>query len=194
MKNKTNYVILRIVTVGLMAALVFIGNYFQIKIPNGGLVTRIHLGNSMCLLAGLLFGGIQGGLSSGIGAALYDMLDPVYITSAPYTFLSKFAMGFTAGILRRKGHNKAAVIGAAAAGQVVYIILYLAKTYVSQILLGEPSSVALAKVGVNALTSSINGILAVVIAVPLYFALEHSLRQTGFAEIINGRKSEPAKA
>ena len=186
MKNKTNDVIMRIVTVGLMSALVFIGNYFQIKIPNGGLVTRIHLGNSMCLLAGLLFGGVQGGLSSGIGAGLYDLLDPVYITSAPYTFFSKFAMGFTAGILRRKGNEKVAVVGAAAAGQIVYIILYLAKTYVSQILLGEPSSVALAKVGVNAITSSINGLLAVVIAVPLYFALEKALHKTGFAPLISG--------
>ena len=42
--RKTLY---RIIIVGLMAALVYAGNYLQIKIPNGVLVTRIHLGNSM---------------------------------------------------------------------------------------------------------------------------------------------------
>lgn len=129
----------RIIAVGLMAALVYVGNYLQIKIPNGVLVTRIHLGNSMCLLAGLLFGGLSGGLSSGIGAALFDLFDPVYITSAPYTFFSKFAMGFTAGKLRKKADDKAVVIISAAVGQLVYIILYLGKVYFSMIILGTLS-------------------------------------------------------
>ncbi len=178
-----------IVETGLMAALVFAGNYLSIPIPNGGLMTRIHLGNSMCLLAGLLFGGIEGGLASGIGAALYDMLTPAYIASAPYTFFSKFAMGFTAGVLRKKGSGtRGAVIGAAVAGQIVYIILYLAKTFVSQLLLGEPVNVALIKVGTNAVTSTVNGILAVVISVPLYFALSAALRKTPFAKDIAGHQ------
>ena len=72
-----------IIIVGLMAALVYVGNYLQIKIPNGALVTRIHLGNSMCLLAGLLFGRLKGGLASGTGAGLYVLFGPVYIVSAP---------------------------------------------------------------------------------------------------------------
>ena len=59
MKNKK---LATIVAVGLMAALVFVGNYLQIKIPNGVLITRIHFGNSMCILAGLLFGALPGGL------------------------------------------------------------------------------------------------------------------------------------
>ena len=51
MKNKK---LTFIIAVGLMAALCFVGNYIQIKIPNGVLITRVHLGNSMCLLAGKL--------------------------------------------------------------------------------------------------------------------------------------------
>ncbi|MBQ7989877.1 MAG: ECF transporter S component [Oscillospiraceae bacterium] len=186
MKNKNHEILMHIVTVGLMSALVYVGNFMQIKIPNGTLVTRIHLGNSMCLLAGLLFGHIRGGLSSGIGAALYDLFDPVYITSAPYTFFSKFMMGFTAGILRRKGNAKANVILAAVLGQAVYIILYLGKTFVSQLLLGEPVAVAAKLASVNLLTSSINAVLAVLIAVPLYFALEKALRKTSFGSLIAG--------
>lgn len=181
-----------IIIVGLMAALVYVGNYLQIKIPNGALVTRIHLGNSMCLLAGLLFGRLKGGLASGIGAGLYDLFDPVYIVSAPYTFFSKFAMGFTAGHIRKHGpaNEKKAVIVGAIVGQLVYIVLYLLKTFISQVLLGEPASVALKLTGVNALTSTINGVLACVIAIPLYFALSKALAHTGIAEFITEKEEK----
>lgn len=181
-----------IIIVGLMAALVYVGNYLQIKIPNGALVTRIHLGNSMCLLAGLLFGRLKGGLASGIGAGLYDLFDPVYIVSAPYTFFSKFAMGFTAGHIRKHGpaNEKKAVIVGAIVGQLVYIVLYLLKTFISQILLGEPVSVALKLTGVNALTSTVNGVLACVIAIPLYFALSKALAHTGIAEFITEKEEK----
>lgn len=173
------------VIVGLMSALVWWGNYFQFKIPNGGLITRIHLGNSMCVLAGLLFGRTIGGLASGIGAGLFDLLDPVFVVSAPYTFFSKFAMGFAAGHFKRSGEeSKTKVIIASVIGQLVYIVLYLFKTYLSQRLLGEPVSVSLTKTGVNAITSSVNGVLSVVIAVPLYFALSKALSHTGMAKFI----------
>ena len=182
--------IYRLVAIGFMSALVYIGNYMQIKIGAGDGATRIHLGNSMCLLAALLFGGVSGGLSSGIGGALFDLFDPVYITSAPYTFFSKFALGFTAGALRRLGkESKLKTILAAVAGQIVYIILYLGKTFVSQLLIGEPVNVALASVGVKAAASSINGALAVLIAVPLYYAISAALKHTGFGALI-GHKSE----
>lgn len=181
-----------IIIVGLMAALVYVGNYLQIKIPNGALVTRIHLGNSMCLLAGLLFGRLKGGLASGIGAGLYDLFDPVFIVSAPYTFFSKFAMGFTAGHIRKHGpaNEKKAVIVGAIVGQLVYIVLYLLKTFISPILLGEPVSVALKLTGVNALTSTVNGVLACVIAIPLYFALSKALAHTGIAEFITEKEEK----
>ena len=102
MERTTNTKILKIVTVGLMAALVYVGNYLSIPVPNGLLVSRIHLGNSMCLLAGLLFCGSTGGIASGIGGALYDLFNPAYTLSAPFTFISKFAMGFVADKLNRR--------------------------------------------------------------------------------------------
>lgn len=190
--TKEKKALYRIITIGLMAALVFAGNYLQIKIPNGVLVTRIHLGNSMCLLAGLLFGGLSGGLASGIGAGLYDLFDPVYIVSAPYTFISKFAMGFTAGALRKK-NEKTRVIAAAIVGQVVYIVLYLIKSYVTIIILGGTSQAAWAAVATNSVTSAVNGVLAVVIAVPLYFLLRASLKQTSIYQLIVSNDEETPK-
>jgi len=38
-----------------------------------GDISRIHLGNAFCLLAGFVMGPIGGGLASGIGAMLYDL-------------------------------------------------------------------------------------------------------------------------
>lgn len=193
MMTKQRKALYRIVAVALMAALVYVGNYLQIKIPNGAFITRIHLGNSMCLLAGLLFGGVNGGLSSGIGAALYDLFDPMYITSAWYTFLSKFAMGFTAGALNRLGKkpgSTAVTVISAIVGQLVYIAFYLGKTFVKSTMLGNAMGTVLTEVGTNAVTSSINALFAVVISVPLYFALRKALRHTPFYELMATEKAE----
>lgn len=194
MKNRK---LASIIAVGLMAALCFVGNYMQIKIPNGVLITRIHFGNSMCLLAGLLFGGLNGGLASGIGAGLYDLFDPVYIVSAPFTFLSKFAMGFVTGTLAKSKHRlkneTAHVLIAAILGQLAYIVCYLTKTFISQLILGYTIETALTATATNLLTSSVNAVIAVVVSVPLYFALRKPLASTYFAELINERRESKGK-
>ena len=184
--------IMRTVTVGLMAALVFVGNYLSFPIPNGLLVTRIHLGNSMCLLAGLLFCGSTGGIASGIGAALYDLFNPAYVLSAPYTFISKFAMGFVAGKLnKRNSEGKIPVsttIIAAVAGQLVYIVLYLIKSFFTVLIIGGTVEAAWIAVGTNAITSTVNAILAVIISVPLYLALRAALIKTPIRSLINEKR------
>lgn len=194
MKNKK---LSFIIAVGLMAALCYVGNYLQIKIPNGVLITRVHLGNSMCLLAGILFGGPIGGLASGIGAALYDLFDPIYIISAPFTFLSKFAMGYVAGMIAKSAKRLASetvhMSVAAVLGQLTYIVLYLSKTYITQIILGYEVETALAAVGTNAITSTINAVLAVIISVPLYFALKKPLSITYFKDLVAARNESKHK-
>jgi uncharacterized membrane protein len=184
MKNKK---LMFVISVGLMAALVFVGNYIQIKIPNGVLITRIHFGNSMCLLAGLLLGGLGGGLASGIGAAIYDLLDPAFIISAPFTFLSKFAMGFLCGVLasRIRGEKKTAIIG-----QLAYIFMYLSKTYIGQLLLGAAQGTALSATATNAITSSVNAVIAVAVSVPLFFALRVPLKSTAIGAMLFEKKEE----
>lgn len=192
-----NKKLLRMISVGLMAALVFVGNYMQIKIPVSiGDVTRVHLGNSMCLLAGLLFGPGVGGLASGIGAALYDLFDPMYIISAPYTFCSKFAMGFVAGLLNRRlageerNYRTFGVVTAGIVGQLVYIFLYLLKSYVALRLVGTASEAAFVAVIPKIASSAVNAAAAVIISVPLFFALKKALSRTGFMALINEQKEK----
>ena len=185
------------VSVGMMAALVFVGNYLQFKIPVSiGDVTRVHLGNSMCLLAGLLFGPGVGGLASGIGAGLFDLFDPVYIVSAPYTFCSKFAMGFLAGLLGRSALRKDGksrvlrVILAGVVGQLAYIFLYLLKSYVTLRLVGTAPQAALVAVIPKIAASTVNAVAAVVISVPLSLALRKALSRTGFYAVMNAQKEK----
>lgn len=189
MERSANSKIMKTVMVGLMAALVFVGNYLSFPIPNGILVTRIHLGNSMCLLAGLLFCGSTGGLASGIGAAVYDLMHPAYILSAPYTFISKFAMGFVAGKLNRRSKDGkiplTTTILAAVFGQIAYVVLYLIKSFFTVLIIGGTSEAAWAAVGTNAVTSLINAVLAVMISVPLYAALRLALAKTAIKPLIN---------
>lgn len=191
MERTSSKKIMRIVTIGLMAALVYVGNYLSFPIPNGILITRIHLGNSMCLLAGLLFCGSTGGISGGIGASLYDLFTPAYVLSAPYTFISKFAMGFVAGKLnRRSADGKIPVsttIIAAVLGQLTYIVLYLLKSFFTVLIIGGTTEAAWIATGNNAITSSINAVIAVVIAVPLYIALRAALTKTPIKPLINER-------
>lgn len=186
--------IYKIVTTGLMAALVYVGNWIYIPLPNDA---RIHVGNSMCLLAGLLFGGITGGISSGIGGALFDLFNPKYITSAPITFINKFAMGWTTGFLNRRGvrNELARATLAAIVGQIVYIILYLGKTLIAELIKGNAFGTAMVMVGEKALSSTFNGIIAVVISVPLYFAIKAALSKTPIGKymIIGGAEKAEAK-
>ena len=202
MKNvsESHKTLIRIVAAGLMAALVYAGNYLQIQIPNGILLTRIHLGNSMCLLAGLLFGPVIGGLSSGIGAALFDLFTPAYVLSAPYTFISKFAMGYAAGALMkaltRKNSEKAVsnAMIAGISGQLTYIVLYLLKSFFTVLIINGANDASYAAawtaVGNNSITSTINAVAAVVISVPLAIALKKALRSTEIGELINAPAPE----
>ena len=189
MERTASKKIMKIVTIGLMAALVYVGNYLSFPIPNGLLVTRIHLGNSMCLLAGLLFCGSTGGIASGIGAALYDLFTPAYVLSAPYTFISKFAMGFVAGKLNRRNKEGkisiATTVTAAILGQIAYIILYLLKSFFTVLILGGTVEAAWIATGNNAITSSVNAVIAIVISVPLYIALRTALTKTPIKPLIN---------
>lgn len=167
--------------IGVMAAAVYAASAFlQIPIPLPIGSTRLHMGNVMCLLGGLLLGPVPGGLAAGIGSMLFDLTSPAYVTSAPFTFAFKFAMAWVCGQLARRpigNHRRAYTLGAAA-GSVTYILLYLTKAFVeARLVLGLPLEAALLTVAQKAAVSSVNGAVAVLAAVPLALALRPVLRE-----------------
>ena len=185
-----------IIGVGFMAALVFVGSMISIPIPTVLDVSRIHLSNIFCLLAGFMLGGLKGGLAAGLGSALYDLTNPKYIASAPITFINKFMMAFVCGciaggILRsyastaktdEKGKRTVRLIIAAAAGALTYVALYLSKGFIEDVFfLRTEVATALIDLQVKAVTSLFNAVIATVASVPLAVALKSGLRRAGLS-------------
>jgi uncharacterized membrane protein len=173
-----------VIGVGFMAALVFVSSMISIPIPTVLGISRIHLGNAFCLLAGFLLGGFRGGLAAGIGSMLYDFTNPVYIAESPITFVNKFMMAFVCGSLAaavfKKGTN--AVVNrvvSASSGALTYVVLYLTKNFIKDVFfLHAEVATALIDIGTKAMTSLTNAAIAVIISVPLSFAIRNALKRS----------------
>ncbi len=178
---KRKITVQEITLIGLMAAMVYVASAFlQIPIPTAIGNTRVHMGNVMCLLSGLLLSPVWGGMSAGIGSAFFDLTNPAYITSAPFTFAFKFLMAWVCGILFQKWKNKGKVVFYSAvsgtAGAITYVILYLSKSFIEDyIVLGLPLQGVLVDVAQKGVVSLVNGIIAVIVAVPLSIAIRPAI-------------------
>lgn len=166
--------------VGLMAALVYVTSAFlTIDIPTLIGSTRLHMGNVMCLLSGLLLGPWYGGLAAGIGSMLFDLTNPAYLTSAPFTLVFKFLMAFVCGCIARMGKEKLwALICGTVTGAITYVILYLGKTFFKDFcVLGYPMEGVLTDLTTKAVTSTVNGVIAAICSVPLFAAIKPLLKK-----------------
>ncbi len=199
---------LMIAKVGIMAALSYLAfTFLQFKIPAGPDYTSFHLGNTFCVLAALLFGGVPGGIAGAIGMTIGDLLDPVYITSAPKTFMLKLCIGLITGLVAHRigkismrtpeGHVQSqkhvflwTVIGSSA-GMIFNVIAepvvsYFYKRYILGV--DAKASAILAKF--QSLTTFVNAILTVIIAVALYAALRPAMARTGLFDYNIGTKQK----
>lgn len=171
----------QIAFVGILAALVYATSaYLQIPIPTAIGSTRLHMGNVMCLLSGLLLGPLQGGLAAGIGSVFFDLTNPLYIASAPFTFIFKFLMAWVCGMIAHKlgKETVAKYIFGAVLGAICYVVLYLGKSFVEDyFVLGLPLEAVMLTVGQKGLVSSANGIIAALVSVPLYLTLRPILNR-----------------
>jgi len=104
MEIRKNDKVYKLVLTALMAALCYVAfTYLKIPIPTfGGDYVALHIGNAFCVLAALLLGGVYGGIAGSLGMTIADLLDPVYITSAPKTFILKLCIGLIAGFVAHK--------------------------------------------------------------------------------------------
>lgn len=115
-------VIYFIVLTALFSALSFLGTF--IAIPVG--ISKVHLGNYICILAGMLCGGLVGGLSGSIGMGLNDLMGGYGPDTIIRTLIVKFAIGFLAGILFRIFIKKDLKIKPFFAGLlIVFLIVFI---------------------------------------------------------------------
>lgn len=189
-KNKDRFGLQTVALIGLMAALVFVGSKIEIRIPAVLGVTRIHLGNSMCLLAGFLLGAVPGGLSAGLGSFLFDVIFwPASPVEWLVTFATKFAMGYMAGLTLHSGVLKTTASALRCAvcgfsGAILYVVLYLLKSFVTYYyILQNPMSAVQLMLLEKGTASLFNAVIAVILSVPIYLALYPKLRKAGILQL-----------
>ena len=193
---KTNSTVMKIAQTALFATLCYvIFTYLQIKIPMpGGDATSIHLGNAFCVLAALLLGGWYGGLAGAIGMGIADVMDPIYITGAPKTFILKLCIGLITGLVAHKiakineSTDKkyifkwsllASIAGLAFNVIADPIVGYFYKQYI----LGQPQQMAEVLAKWSAAATFVNAILSTIVVVIIYNALRPVLAKSGMLEV-----------
>ena len=180
--TKTKFTVQKISIIGIMAALSFVAYEF-FRIPNVfGSGSSFHLGNIMCALSGILLGPWLGGLASGLGSAIYDIMNPLYISECWITFLTKGAYGLVAGLIIRAGGKKFGYVKAllaTLAGALTYAALYLAKSYFYSGLLikGLTPDAAMLTVVAKLPATAFNAVVALIFAPILAVALQKALEE-----------------
>ena len=181
MNNKSTITTRKIVITALLAALTVAGSAIRVTMPiDIAGTTSFHLGNIMCALSGLLLGPWYGGLAAGLGSAIYDIMNPLYISECWITFLTKGAYGLVAGLIayagtKSWGYRKAVL--ASAGGAVTYAALYLAKSYFYSGLLikGLTSDAALLTIYAKLPATIFNAVVAIIFAPILGIAIQKAL-------------------
>ena len=183
----------------LMAALSYIGfTFLRIDIPIGGSSTAIHFGNTFCVLAALLLGGLHGGLAGAIGLSIADLTIPIYAIYAPQTFLLKLIIGLITGLFAHKifkitkiEDNKKlmrnVVLSASFAmfGNVLFdpIVSYLYKRFI----LGIDADIARIFAAWTAGSTFINAISSIIFASLLYLAIRKTIKNRNFfSKLLHG--------
>jgi len=166
--------------IAAMAAIVCVATY--LRFPFWG--SKVHLGNTACLLAGLLLGPVGGGIAAGLGSAINDFTSAYGLVDCVITFVSKFAMAAICGVIARKGGRVRCTVGGAV-GAVSYVALYMLKHLIFQcIVYGNPIAAAGAVMLSKLPASLINAVFALVVAPILYAALRPALDKAGLLEKI----------
>ena len=183
MNHSTKISTRKIVFTALMAALTVAGSALRITIPvDIAGTTSFHLGNIMCALGGILLGPWYGALAAGLGSAIYDMMNPLYISEAWITFLTKAAYGLAAGAVIRVGKKPWTYFHATmatAAGALVYAALYLSKTcfYSGMLLKGLPLEAAALTVITKLPATTFNAVVAILFAPILAISIRTALEK-----------------
>ena len=190
--EQRNQTVMKLAQTAILAALCYVSfTYLQIKIPMpGGDATSLHIGNAFCVLGALLLGGWYGGLAGAIGMGFADIMDPIYITGAPKTFLLKLCIGLITGLVAHRiakigeTSDKAYVAKwstiAAFAGlgfNVVAdpIVGYFYKMYI----LGQPQQMAEVLAKWSTATTFVNAVVSVILVSVLYNAVRPILLRSG---------------
>ena len=196
--EKRKQTIIKLAQTALLAALCFVSfTFLQIKIPMpGGDATSLHIGNAFCVLAALLLGGVYGGLAGAIGMSIADILDPVYITVAPKTFILKFCIGLIVGLVAhriakinestdKKYIFRWSVIASIAGLGFNVVADPLVGYFYKQYILGQPQEMAELLAKWSTATTFANAVVSTILVAVLYNVLRPVLLKAGLLCVRN---------
>lgn len=186
MRRSSDLKVFKLALAAVMAALSYVVfTFLQIRIPiGGGDATSFHLGNAVCVLAALLLGGPYGGIAGAIGMAIGDVFDPVYVAYAPKTFILKLCIGLVTGMVAhrlggithtndRKHVAKWSLL-AACSGMLFNLIADPLLSYLYNIVIIGRDAADVA-VSFTVITTGVNAVLSVVVAVAAYLPIRRAL-------------------
>ncbi len=173
-KALKNNAVLELVQVGLMAAIVFVAtSIVHIKTFMG----VMHAGDSMVFLAAILLGRKKAAIASAIGMALFDLTHG-YLTWAPFTFVIKGIMAYTAAVIAYRSDFKGEkfinnIIAFIAAGIFMIAAYYLGGAVILSFLQADKQSFSAALImsAKDIPTNIAQVAIGILIAVPLLGAL-----------------------
>lgn len=190
--ERKNQTVLKLAQTAILAALCYVTfTYLQIKIPMpGGDATSIHIGNAFCVLGALLLGGWYGGLAGAIGMTFADLMDPIYITGAPKTFVLKLCIGLIVGLAAhrvakinessdKKYVLKWSVIASVAGLGFNVIADPIVGYFYKQYILGQPQQMAEVLAKWSTATTFVNAVVSTVLVAFLYNAVRPVLLRSG---------------
>ena len=177
--NQKNTTVMKLAQTALLAALCYVSfTFLQIKIPMpGGDATSLHIGNAFCVLGALLLGGWYGGLAGAIGMTIADIMDPIYITVAPKTFVLKFCIGLIVGLVAHKVAKinestdkkyifKWSVLASVAGLAFNVVADPLVGYFYKQYVLGQPQKMAEVLAKWSTATTFVNAVVSTILVAP----------------------------
>lgn len=186
MRRSGDTKVLKLALTAVMAALAYVVfTFLQIRVPiGGGDATSFHLGNAVCVLAALLLGGAYGGVAGAIGMAIGDVFDPVYVAYAPKTFILKLCIGLVTGYI---AHNLGGITHTndkksvarwsllAACGGMLFNVIFdpLLSYFYNIVIIGRNAADVV--VNFTIVTTSVNAVLSVIVAVAAYLPIRRAL-------------------
>ena len=189
-EQKTRETLQKMAFAGVFAAVTYVVfTFLSIRIPTPGSgQVSVHLGNAFVVLGALLLGSMYGGIGGALGLTIADLIDPVYITEAPITFIIKFLMGVIVGVIaHRLGHISHEtdpkkvfkwMIIATIAGLAFNVIFDPFLRYLYKILiLGKPA--AEVSFAINLVVTLVNSVVSVAVVAALYMGLRSALKKVG---------------
>lgn len=190
--NRKNSTVIKLAQTALLAALCYVSfTFLQIKIPMpGGDATSLHIGNAFCVLGALLLGGWYGGLAGAIGMTFADILDPIYITGAPKTFVLKLCIGLIVGLVAHKIAKidessdkkyifKWSIIASVAGLGFNVIADPVVGYFYKQYILGQPQEMASVLAKWSTATTFVNAVVSTILVAVIYNALRPVLLKSG---------------